>query len=390
MPSRRSAAAWRPIPPPPPRSLIAPRALITRCQGTAFPSTRQSSGSARSAQPTVRAPRCRPIMKAIWPYVATRPRGTCATVRHTFRNIGSSVIAVGRPVVHVAGTACMLAYAAMADSGRDGSLTDVPGFRVGHATDARGLTGCTVILCGDGAVPGIDVSGMATGLRDPGPCDPCHLVPAVHALFLSGGSAYGLDAAAGVMSFLEERRVGFRRREALVPIVLAAVAAWGDVIEPETGRIVAGLRDSGRGTRRIGMAAALRNGALPTERSPGRHPKTRVTRPHGDPDAVRPRGGSRVPASMTLGVVATNARLGKVEASAVARLAQVAYARCISPVATRFDGDVIFCLSRGDVRADSLVVGMLAIEALQEAILRAAVRARGLPGLPAACDLDAV
>src|SRR3989441_2104619 len=363
MPSRRSAAAWRPVPPPPPRSLIAPRALITRCQGTAFPSTRQSSGSARSAQPTVRAPRCRPIMKAIWPYVATRPRGTCATVRHTFRNIGSSVIAVGRPVVHVAGTACMLAYAAMADSGRDGSLTDVPGFRVGHATDARGLTGCTVILCGDGAVPGIDVSGMATGLRDPGPCDPCHLVPAVHALFLSGGSAYGLDAAAGVMSFLEERRVGFRLREAIVPIVpaailfdlsvgdprsrpgpamarracrnassgpvlqgnvgagtgatvgklhgvaramktglgsastrrgalvvgaLAVVNAWGDVTDPKTGRIVAGLRDSPLGARRIGMAAALVDGAL-------------------DPFARRGRPGSahaaRLPASTTLGVV---------------------------------------------------------------------------------------
>src|SRR5207247_2515672 len=117
----------------------------------------------------------------------------------------------------------MLAYAAMADSDRDGSLADVPGFRVGHATDARGLTGCTVILCGEGAVPGIDVRGMATGLRDPGPCDPGHLVPAVHALFLSGGSAYGLDAAAGVMSFLEERRVGFRLREAIVPIVPAAI-----------------------------------------------------------------------------------------------------------------------------------------------------------------------
>ncbi|HYS77856.1 MAG TPA: P1 family peptidase, partial [Candidatus Dormibacteraeota bacterium] len=351
------------------------------------------------------------------------------------------------------------------DSGRDGGLTDVPGFRVGHATDARGLTGCTVILCGEGAVPGIDVRGMATGLRDPGPCDPGHLVPAVHALFLSGGSAYGLDAAAGVMSYLEERRVGFRLREAVVPIVpaailfdlsvgdprarpgpamarracrnasaapvpqgnvgagtgatvgklrgitramkaglgsasvrrgalvvgaLAVVNAWGDVLDPENGRIVAGLRDSDRGTRRIGMAAALRDGTLRTTRGPGRPPKGRLTRRRGDPDTGGPPGVSRVPTSTTLGVVATNARLGKIEASAVARLAQVAYARCISPVGTRFDGDVIFCLSRGEVQADSLVVGMLAIEALQAAILRAAVRARGLPGLPAARELDAV
>lgn len=335
----------------------------------------------------------------------------------------------------------MLAYAAMANARGTGSLTDVPGFRVGHATDARGLTGCTVILCGnDGAVPGIDVRGLATGLRDPGPCDPGHLVPAIHALFLSGGSAYGLDAAAGVMSFLEERRIGFRLRQAVVPIVPAAIIfdlsagdrrarptpamarraclnassrpvpqgnvgagtgatvgklhgmkramkaglgsasarngplvvgalvvvnAWGDVVDPSTGRILAGLRDAPRGTRRIGMAEALSRGL-----------------PRG------PRRQASVPSSTTLGVVATNARLTKLEAAAVARLAQVACARCISPVGTRYDGDVIFCLSRGGVRADSLRVGMLAIEALQEAIVRAALAARGIPGLPAARDLD--
>ena len=122
---------------------------------------------------------------------------------------------------------------------------------------------------------------------------------------------------------------------------------------------------------------------------PGRSRKTHVTRRPGDPNAGRPRAVSGIPASTTLGVVATNARLSKIEASAVARLAQVAYARCISPVGTRFDGDVIFCLSRGEVRADSLVVGMLAIDALQQAILQAALRAKGLPGLPAARDLDA-
>ena len=336
----------------------------------------------------------------------------------------------------------MLAYGAMATTRGTGSLTDVPGFRVGHATDARGLTGCTVVLCGnDGAVPGIDVRGLATGLRDPGPCDPCHLVPAIHALFLSGGSAYGLDAAAGVMSYLEERRVGFRLRRAVVPIVPAAILfdlsigdrrarptpsmarracrnastlavpqgnvgagtgatvgklhgmeramkaglgsasvrrgrlvvgalvvvnAWGDVIDPSTGRILAGLRNARHGTRRIGMAGVLSGGGL------SRAPLRQVS----------------VPSSTTLGVVATNARLTKIEAAAVARLAQVAYARCISPVGTRYDGDVIFCLSRGSVRVDSLRVGMLAIEAMQEAIVRAALAARGVAGLPAARDLD--
>jgi L-aminopeptidase/D-esterase-like protein len=323
-----------------------------------------------------------------------------------------------------------------------GSLTDVPGFRVGHATDGRGLTGCTVILCGDGAVPGIDVRGSAAGLRDPGPCYPDHLVPRIHALFLSGGSAFGLDAAAGVMSWLEERRIGFRLREAIVPIVpaailfdlsvgdprarptpvmarracraasarptaqgnlgagtgasvgklfgmsramkgglgsasarsgrlvvgaLAVVNAWGDVIDPASGRVLAGLRDSARGRRRIGMASALARG--------DRLPALRRRRP-------------AAPQNTTLGVVATNALLGKQEASLVARQAHVAYARCISPVHTRFDGDVIFCLSKGRVEADPQSVGTLAIEALERAILEAVLRARALPGLPSAADLD--
>jgi len=339
----------------------------------------------------------------------------------------------------------------MAVPRRATSLTDVPGFRVGHATDRRGLTGCTVILCGDGAVPGLDVRGLATGLRDPGACEPAHLVPAVHALLLSGGSAYGLDAAAGVMSFLEKRGVRFRVGKAIVPIVtaaiifdlsvgsprarptpvmareacrtasdrpvaqgnvgagtgasvgklhgighamksglgsasrtkgplivgaLAAVNAWGDVIDPSTGTIIAGLRDAPKGTRRIGTTQAILRGG--PGQSEGR----------ASPPAPTLSGRRSASPSTTLGVVATNARLTKVEATAVARTAQVAYARCIAPVWTRFDGDVVFCLSRGDLRADPLVVGALAIQAMEEAILRAALLARGLPGLPSARDLD--
>ncbi len=329
----------------------------------------------------------------------------------------------------------------MGSARRPSSLTDVPGFLVGHATDARGLTGCTVVLCGDGAVPGIDVRGQASGLRDAGPCSPGHLVPVVHALLLSGGSAFGLDAAAGVMTYLERRGVGFRVRDARVPIVpaaiifdlscgsprarptpamalracraagsrsvpqgnvgagtgasvgklhgmeramkcglgsasarlgpavvgaLAVVNAWGDVLDPGDNRIVAGLRDAPRGRRLVGTSAEiLRRG-------------------------VRPGGGASgdtSPRSTTLGIVATNVRLTKPEAESVARAAHVALARCIAPVWTRYDGDTIFCLARGDVPADPLLVGALAIEAMQGAILRAAREARGAGGLPAARDL---
>jgi L-aminopeptidase/D-esterase-like protein len=334
------------------------------------------------------------------------------------------------------------------------SLTDVPGFRVGHATDGRGLTGCTVILCGDGAVPGIDVRGHATGLRDPGPCDPSHLVPAVHAILLSGGSAYGLDAVAGVMSYLEAAGIGFRVREAIVPIVpaailfdlsvgsprarptpalarkacraatsrpvaqgnvgagigasvgklhgitramkcglgsasqrvgplvvgaLAVVNAWGDVIDPSRGSILAGLRDAAGGNRLVGTTATLLGRGRPRPSGSG---------PRAASGREAPSRSGSPPRSTTLGVVATNARLTKVEASALARTTQIAYARCIDPVWTRFDGDVVFSLSRGALRADPLVVGALAIQAMEEAILRAATQARGLPGLPSARDLD--
>jgi len=338
----------------------------------------------------------------------------------------------------------MLAYASMRGARNASCLTDVPGFRVGHATDPRGLTGCTVILCGDGAVPGIDVRGQATGLRDAGPCDPAHFVPLVHAICLSGGSAYGLDAAGGVMAYLEERGIGFRLRDAIVPIVpsaivfdlsvgsprarptqamarracraasargvaqgnvgagtgasvgklhgparamksglgsaslrrgalvvgaLAVVNAWGDVVDPETGSVVAGLRDAPGGSALPGTIRELvRAGIVPGAPAAGRRPRT-------------------PPVSTTLGVVATNARLTKVEAQGVAKAAQVALARCIVPVWTRFDGYVVFCLSRGRVRADAIVVGALATGAMQEAILRAVQSARSVPGLPAARDL---
>ena len=346
----------------------------------------------------------------------------------------------------------MLAYGSMRRARPVSSLTDVPGFRVGHSTDSRGLTGCTVVLCGDGAVPGIDVRGLATGLRDPGPCEPAHLVPVVHAILLSGGSAYGLDAAAGVMSFLEEQGIGFRVRDAIVPIVpaailfdlsagsprarptpvmarracraassrrvvqgnvgagtgatvgkmhgipramksglgsaslrngtlvvgaLAVVNAWGDVIDPRSGSIVAGLRDSPGGSGLSGTTRELL-------RAGARFRAAAAASPPGSPGG---RGGPPPPPSTTLGIVATNARLTKAEATTVAKAAQVACARCIAPVWTRFDGDVVFCLSRGNVRADALVVGVLATEAMQEAILRAARLARAVRGLPAARDL---
>src|SRR4051812_43942101 len=105
----------------------------------------------------------------------------------------------------------------------DGSICDVPGIAVGHMTDEIGLTGCTVILCEAGAVGGVDVRGAAPGTRETDLLDPINLVEKVHAIVLSGGSAFGLDTASGVMRYLEEHNIGFDTRAARVPIVPAAI-----------------------------------------------------------------------------------------------------------------------------------------------------------------------
>src|SRR3990172_5687935 len=106
---------------------------------------------------------------------------------------------------------------------RRNAITDVPGIRVGHADDAEALTGCTVILCERGAIGGVDQHGGAPGTRETDLLRPMHLVQKVHAVLLAGGSAFGLEAAGGVVRFLEERRVGFNVRSARVPIVPAAI-----------------------------------------------------------------------------------------------------------------------------------------------------------------------
>src|SRR3990167_821436 len=102
-------------------------------------------------------------------------------------------------------------------------LTAIPGIRVGHATDAKGCTGCTVVLCPEGTVGGADVRGSAAGTRELDALSPLHLVPHVHGVLLAGGSAFGLDAAAGVMQYLEERGIGFDVQGTRVPIVPTAI-----------------------------------------------------------------------------------------------------------------------------------------------------------------------
>ena len=315
-------------------------------------------------------------------------------------------------------------------------LTAITGIRVGHGTDETGCTGCTVVLCPDGTVGGVDIRGSAAGTRELDALSPMHLVPHVHAVLLAGGSAFGLDAAGGVMRYLEEQGIGFDVQVTRVPIVpaailfdlrlgdafarpdaamayaacrqatpgpfpegsvgagtgatvgklfgisqatksglgsalvnlpgglkvgaLAVVNAFGDVRDTATGVLVAGAREAPDSRRLADSAAAMRRGVLPR--------------------------GYR-PENTTLAVVATNARLTKLQATKVAQMAQHGLVRAISPVHTTLDGDLIISLATGEVEGETNAVGVAAADAAADAILRAVKTATSLGGLPAWSDL---
>jgi L-aminopeptidase/D-esterase-like protein len=311
---------------------------------------------------------------------------------------------------------------------------------VGHFTDSRRPTGCTAILFRKGAVAGVDVRGAAPGTRETDLLNPINTVQQVHALMLSGGSAYGLDTASGAMRYLEEQGIGFRVGNQLVPIVpaailfdlgvgdghirpdaaagyaackaassgkvaegsvgagagatigkffgpksmmksgigtaslavgtsgvmvaaIVAVNAVGDVLDPATGKIVAGARKPD-GTGFIDTMARLCEGKRSGESQAGRN--------------------------TTIGVVATNATFDKAQMTKIAQMAHDGLARAINPVHTPMDGDTIFAASTGVVKAalDHGAVGAIAAQVVSEAVLRAVRSATGVLGIPAWRDLE--
>ena len=316
------------------------------------------------------------------------------------------------------------------------AITDVKGIRVGHWTDEEAATGCTVVLCGvDGAVAGVDVRGGAPGTRELGLLDPTCLVERVHAICLSGGSAFGLAAADGVMRYLEEWHIGFETGIVRVPIVPAAILfdlALGDAsVRPDasagyaacqtatdgpidegsvgagTGATVgklrglAGAMKGGLGTEACCITGGVAVGALAVVNSFGDvvDPRTgqivagaRRANGEGFVDMERAMQGGIPPAQQplahtTLGIVATDAALTKAQATKVARMAQDGLARAIRPVHTPFDGDLVFSLSLGERRADVGQVGAVAAQLLAEAVVRAVRKARGLHGAPGLLDM---
>jgi L-aminopeptidase/D-esterase-like protein len=324
------------------------------------------------------------------------------------------------------------------------SITSIPGLRVGHAQDDQALTGVTVVLCEKGAVGGVDQRGGAPGTRETDALHPMHLVEKVHAVVLSGGSAFGLDSASGVVRYLEERGVGFDVLVARVPIVPAAIlfdlgigradvrpdAAMGyqaclnaSSAPPAEGNVGAGAgctvgkilgmgqaMKSGLGTAAIDLGNGIIVAAIAA---------VNVFGDVIDPSSGQILAGARAfqegaaPAdshlfadtlevmkymvgrnlgfarreNTAIGVVATNARLDKEQVNKVAQMAQDGIARTVRPAHTMLDGDTIFALSAGNRKADVNIVGAFAAEAFAQAVLRAVRMAQPLAGLPASSGI---
>jgi L-aminopeptidase/D-esterase-like protein len=323
------------------------------------------------------------------------------------------------------------------------AITDVPGIKVGHASDFKALTGCTVILCEEGAIGGVDVRGTAAGTRQIDAFTHLHLVEKIHAILLSGGSAFGLDAAGGVMAYLEERGKGFAVVKTKIPIVPTAVIfdfGIGDFrVRPDhqmgyqaclnassrveegsvgvgTGATIGKLfgieraMKGGVGTSSIQGPNGLIIGALVVVNAFGDvidpmsnqilagARKSKESSQLANSSKWMKKGGTRKqfgaitssssPAyNTTLGVIATNADLSKKETHQVAQIAHSGLAKVISPFHTTFDGDLLFAISYGKKKGDVNTIGLLGEMALMESVKRAIIKADGFEVIPAYKDL---
>ncbi|HEY7535485.1 MAG TPA: P1 family peptidase [Thermodesulfobacteriota bacterium] len=313
-----------------------------------------------------------------------------------------------------------------------GSITNVPGVRVGHASDFEAITGCTVVLFDNEATGAIDLRGGGTSTRQIDPLLDHHSYGKIHGILLTGGSAYGLDAAGGVMKYLEERRIGldvgygyvvpsvptavvfdlgigngnvrpdnfmgysaclnasssppeegsigagtgatigkllgikhstkggigttsFNLGNDIMIGVLVVVNAFGDILDPQNGAILAGVRNSPGGKEFLGSVNLFKSGV------------TRKAEPFEN---------------TTLAVVTTNVKLSKPNLARVARIGQTGITRVVSPAHTTADGDLVFAVSCGNSEGDVNVIGIIAGELISEAIIKAVKAAKSLGEIP--------
>lgn len=334
-------------------------------------------------------------------------------------------------------SAAALSGRARAEETAGGSITDVQGIKVGHFTETRRPTGCTVLIFEKGATAGVDVRGSAPGTRETDLLNPTNTVQQVQAILLAGGSAYGLDAATGVVRYLEEHGLGFHLGSVTVPIVPAAILYDLGVGDPKirpnaesgykacqaatTGKVAEGNVGAGAGAtvgKMFGAPSAMKSGIGTASIRVGKtgivvaaivavnavgdvvDPKTgkivagaRKAEGSGFRDSMAQiRDGYQVEllagTNTTIGVVATNVALDKTQMTKIAQMAHDGLARTINPAHTLSDGDTIFAVATGaiNVRANHGAIGALAADVMAAAVLRAVRSARGLPGLPSASE----
>jgi L-aminopeptidase/D-esterase-like protein len=314
------------------------------------------------------------------------------------------------------------------------AITDVLGIKVGHYTDKKAATGCTVILCERGAVAGVDVSGSSPGTRETDLLRPGNSVERVQAIVLGGGSAFGLDAATGVVKCLEERGFGYQTSAGKVPIVPAAIIfdlnvgdskirpganeGYQACLAAANGRVAEGCVGAGTGAtvgKILGVQQGVKSGLGTASQETAKHVViAALVVVNAVGDVIEPgtgnilagprrpdgrgflstselwKGGSEEaipPSNTVIGVVATDANLTKTEANKLARMAQVGIARTIDPCHTMYDGDALFALSLGEKEVDLSALGAAAAEVVAQAIVRAIRKARTLAGIPAAKDV---
>jgi L-aminopeptidase/D-esterase-like protein len=347
------------------------------------------------------------------------------------------VIALG--LAACAAVGALGAQPSPAPSAANHTLTAVPGIKVGHHTLSERPTGCTVILVdGDGAAGGVSQRGGAPGTRETDLLDPANLVDKVNAVVLSGGSAFGLEAATGTVRWLEEHNLGWDVRIAKVPIVPAAIlfdlpvgndpkirptadcgyqaAAAASTAPVKEGTIGAGagatVGKSGGPNRSMKAGLGSYSITLPNGLSVGAIVAVNAVGDIIDPDSGKVVAGVRNPdgtfadarallrggqtgprprpgENTTIGLVATNARLTKAQANRMALMADDGLARAIFPSHTQGDGDTVFALATGQYagEVDITQVGALAADVMARAIVRAATEATGIPNIPAVRDL---
>lgn len=315
-----------------------------------------------------------------------------------------------------------------------GYITDVNGIKVGHSQSEEGMTGCTAVICEKGATGGVDVRGSAPGTRETDLLRPENMVDKVHAVVLSGGSAFGLEAASGVMNYLEENNTGFDAGITKVPIVTSAVIFDLNIgnhrIRPDLKMGYVAAKSATAEERRqgnvgcgmgatvgkiLGPANAMKSGLGSATARAGDLVVSAIVAVNSFGDIFDYKTGKQIagvydydkkemlntysimkdqlkPAGFpirntTIAVVATNAILTKAEANKLASLAHNGFARSINPVHTMFDGDTIFALATNEITGDVSLAGTMAAEAISQAITNAIISTNPCCGLAAYCNI---